>query len=172
MMESAREGEIVLGVDPGLGTTGWGILRYADGKTVYVDSGCIRTYPNEPVSVRLGKIYRDLQEVMTRFAVTECAVESGFVGRDPLSALALGQARAAAILAAQTHGVTVATLAPREIKMAVTGRGSAVKQQVAFMVGKMLGLQFDEGEQDISDALAVALCSVLRKKEPAEGAPR
>jgi crossover junction endodeoxyribonuclease RuvC len=169
-MASAQNGGIVLGVDPGLGTTGWGIVRWAEGKAVYVDSGCIRTYSNQPIGGRLEQIFRGLQEVMARFAVTECAVESGFVGRDPLSALALGQARAAAVLAAQMRGVPVEPLAPREVKMAITGRGSAVKQQVAYVVGKMLSLQFDEGEEDVSDALAVALCRVLRRTSDAGAA--
>jgi crossover junction endodeoxyribonuclease RuvC len=83
-----------------------------------------------------------------------------------MSALLLGQARAAAILAAETKGITVETVAPREIKMAVTGRGSSTKAQVGFMTGKLLGLEFDEGEEDVSDALAAALWLVMRPRHP------
>lgn len=157
----AEPEEIILGIDPGMGITGWGIVRLARGRMSYVDSGRIRTYPNQPAGSRLAKIYRELQAVITRFAITGCAVESGYVGRSPMSALQLGQARAAAVLAAETCGLTTEMLAPREIKMAVTGRGAAAKSQVAYVVGKMLGLQFDDGEEDISDALAVALCKAM-----------
>jgi crossover junction endodeoxyribonuclease RuvC len=170
---TAQDSEVVLGVDPGLGTTGWGVVRWARGRISYVDSGRIRTYPRELIGRRLEKIFRELQEVMARFSVTACAVESGYVGRGALSALQLGQARAAAVLAAETRGLPAETLAPREIKMAVTGRGSAAKGQVAYVVGKMLGLAFDEGEEDVSDALAVALCRALRSRRAvATGAAR
>lgn len=164
MTAAVQDDEVVLGVDPGLGTTGWGVIRWARGKAAYMDSGRIRTYPNQPIGHRLEKIFRELQDVMARFAVTACAVESGFVGRSAQSALQLGQARAAAVLAAELRGIPVDCPAPREIKMAVTGRGSAAKQQVAYVVGKMLGLQFDDGEEDVSDALAVALCRILHKR--------
>lgn len=159
-----QDSEVVLGIDPGLGTTGWGVVRLTRGRVSYVDSGRIRTTSNQPIGRRLERIFRELQEVMARFAVTACAVESGYVGRSPLSALQLGQARAAAVLAAETRSLAAEALAPREIKMAVTGRGSAAKGQVAYVVGKMLGLAFDEGEEDVSDALAVALCRALRSK--------
>jgi crossover junction endodeoxyribonuclease RuvC len=162
-----QDSEVVLGIDPGLGTTGWGVVRRTRGRVSYVDSGRIRTNSSQPVGRRLERIYRELQEVMARFAVTACAVESGYVGRSPLSALQLGQARAAAVLAAETRGLAAEALAPREIKLAVTGRGSAAKGQVAYVVGKMLGLAFDEGEEDVSDALAVALCRALRSKRGA-----
>ena len=173
MTVTAQDSAVVLGIDPGLGTTGWGVVSWSRGRAAYVDAGRIRTYPNQPIGRRLEKIFHELQEVMTRFSVTACAVESGYVGRSPLSALQLGQARAAAVLAAETRGLPAEALAPREIKMAVTGRGSAAKGQVAYVVGKMLGLAFDEGEEDVSDALAVALCRVLRSRRAvAAGAAR
>jgi crossover junction endodeoxyribonuclease RuvC len=127
-----------------------------------LDSGKIRTDSHQPLGQRLTKIYGGLQQVLRRHDVTGCAVESGFVGHGPQSALLLGQARAAAVLAAENAGVSVDVLAPRQIKMAVTGRGSASKEQVSFMVGKLLGLEFDKGEEDISDALAAALCRILQ----------
>jgi crossover junction endodeoxyribonuclease RuvC len=154
-------------VDPGLGTTGWGVIRSTGGRITYVDSGKIHTYPKQLIGRRLEKLFTELQQVAERYKVTGCMVESGFVGRSPMSALQLGQARAAAVLAAETKGIPVATLAPREIKMAITGRGSAAKEQVGFMVGKMLGLQFDAGEEDISDALATALCGAMRSRHSA-----
>jgi len=152
----------VLGVDPGLGTTGWGVVRHAAGRLTYLDSGKIRTDSRHPLGQRLSKIFGGLQDVLKAHQVTGCAVEAGFVGHSPQSALLLGHARAAAVLAAETSGIPVDVLAPRQIKMAVTGRGSASKEQVSFMVGKLLGLEFDRDEEDISDALAAALCRILR----------
>jgi crossover junction endodeoxyribonuclease RuvC len=159
--------EVILGVDPGLGTTGWGVIRAVGGRLSYVDSGKIHTYSTQPMSRRLGKLFTELQRVAGEHHVTGCAVESGYVGKSPMSALQLGQARAAAVLAAEIKGIPVENLAPREIKMAITGRGSAAKSQVGFVVGKMLGLEFDEGEEDISDALAAALCGALRMSRKA-----
>ena len=162
--------EIVLGVDPGLGTTGWGVVRARAGQFTYIDSGRIRTKPDEPIGQRLDKLFRELQTVGIKHHVTRCAVESGFVGNSPISALKLGQARAAAVLASEVRGIHVQDLSPREIKMAVTGRGSASKSQVSYMVSRILGLEFDKGEEDISDALAAALCSAMRGKFEANGA--
>jgi crossover junction endodeoxyribonuclease RuvC len=166
------EGGIVLGIDPGLGCTGWGVIRITRGRIQYLDSGRVRTYPKEGTGARLKKIFETLQGVARQFRVTACAVESGYVGQSPISSLALGQARAAAILAGETAGLTVTMLAPREVKLAVTGRGGAAKEQVAFLVGKMLGIEFDSGESDIADALAVALCLVLHHQRKSESATR
>jgi crossover junction endodeoxyribonuclease RuvC len=155
---------LVLGVDPGLGTTGWGVVKAEPRRFVYVDSGFIRTNASMPEGERLTEIYNQLQTVAQKFNVEACAVESGFVGRGPQAALKLGQARAAAVLAAESLNIPVTVLAPREVKMAITGRGGASKGQVAYLVGKMLSLVFDEGEEDVSDALAVAISSVMRQR--------
>ncbi len=162
--------EIVLGVDPGLGTTGWGVIRAGGGRFTYINSGRISTRPSEPMSVRLDKLFRELQQIAGHHKVTQCAVESGFVGKSPISSLKLGQARAAAVLAAVTRQVPVHDVAPREVKLAITGRGSATKSQVSFMVSRLLNLQFDEGEEDISDALAAALCVGMRQQSRVAGA--
>jgi crossover junction endodeoxyribonuclease RuvC len=154
--------ELLLGVDPGLGTTGWGVVKASHGRLTYVDSGRVRTTTRQPMGERLRGIFSDLQDVADRFNVTICGVESGYVGAGARSALLLGHARAAAILAIETKGIPVTLLAPREVKMAVTGRGAASKGQVSYMVGKLLGIEFDKGEEDISDALAIAICLALR----------
>lgn len=151
-------------MDPGLGTTGWGVIRASGGKITYVESGCIRSTSKERDGDRLRKIMTGLQDVIRQYHVTACAVESGYVGAGARSALGLGQARAAAILAAEMLNIPAATLAPREIKMAITGRGAAAKSQVGYVVGKMLGIAFDAGEEDISDALAVAICRALHSQ--------
>lgn len=164
--------EIILGIDPGLGTTGWGVVKRSRGRIVYLDSGRIRTRPAMPLGERLQILFRELQQTVKRFEPSACGVEDGYVGRSAQSALKLGHARAAAILAVETLGVPVQGIAPREVKLAVTGRGSAAKEQVGYVVGKMLGLEFDAGEEDISDALAVALCRALRGTANGKPAPR
>ena len=144
-------------------TTGWGVVQSAGTKFSYVDSGKIHTYSKHRMGERLTTIFTELQAQIVRFKVTDCAVESGYVGRSQLSSLQLGQARAAAILASERMGIPTECIAPREAKMAITGRGSAAKEQVSYVVGKMLGIEFDKSEEDISDALAIALCHLLRK---------
>lgn len=153
-----------MGVDPGMGTTGWGILGSAKGNLKYLDSGRISTSPSEPSGERLSKLFRELQRVARQHRVALCGVESGFVGRSAQSALKLGQARAAAVLAAQTLMIPVRDVSPREVKLAVTGHGGASKEQVGYMVGKLLNLEFEPNESDISDALAVAICVALERQ--------
>lgn len=153
-----------MGIDPGLGTTGWGIIQGENGRVKYISSGKIRTSADKPTGQRLVRLYRELQEAARRYNVHRCVVESGYVGRSPQSALKLGQARAAAVLAMENLEIPVLDAAPREIKMAVTGRGSAAKEQVSYIVGQMLGLTFSSGEEDISDALAAALFLLLRQE--------
>ena len=161
---------IVLGVDPGLGTTGWGVVQSGGGKFTYIDSGKISTSPSEVIGRRLDKLFRELQRVAQTHEVTRCAVESGFVGKSAMSALKLGQARAAAVLAAEVRDIPVFDVTPREIKMAITGHGSAAKSQVSYMVSRILGIEFDRGEEDISDALAAALCCAMRDRSRAVAA--
>ncbi len=124
--------EIILGVDPGLATTGWGVVKATAGHVVYVDSGKFHTTPRQSMGQRLEHLFSGLQQVVTSHHVTECAVESGYIGPNAVSALALGHARAAAMLAAETRGVPVVSFAPREIKQAVVGRGGATKAQVGL----------------------------------------
>jgi crossover junction endodeoxyribonuclease RuvC len=158
---STGSDDVLLGVDPGLGTTGWGVVKASRGRFVYVDSGRVRTTTRQLMGERLRGIFSELQRVADHYHATVCGVESGYVGAGARSALLLGQARAAAILSMETKGIPVTLLAPREVKLAVTGRGAASKAQVSYMVGKLLGLEFDAGEEDISDALAIAICLAL-----------
>ncbi len=143
-------------------------MRAVGGRIAYVASGRVRTDSRLPLGRRLAKIFTELQRVVSEYGVTACAVESGYVGRSAQSSLQLGQARAAALLAVEMQGVSADSVTPREIKMAITGRGSAAKDQVAYMVGKMLRLEFEKGEQDISDALAAALCRLLHSNRAAQ----
>lgn len=149
--------EIIIGIDPGLTCTGWGVVRKKGASVVYVDSGRLRTKASEPMAERLSYLFSEIANVCRKYDVTRGAVEAGYVGTGALSALKLGQARACAVLAIQETAGQVMDIAPREVKMAVTGNGASSKQQVSYMVGQMLGLEFERGEEDISDALAIAI---------------
>jgi len=153
------EVETILGIDPGLTCTGWGVIRKTGTKLIYVSSGKLRTKPVQPMAERLGYLFDEIAGICRTYDVTRGAVEAGYVGTGAMSALKLGQARACAVLAIQQTTGAVQDIPPREVKMAVTGSGASSKQQVSYMVGQMLGLEFDRGEEDISDALAIAIAA-------------
>ena len=155
---------IIMGIDPGLGTTGYGVIETIGQTRRYQTSGTVRTNPASPGVTRLTQIIDKLRSVISQEKVQCIAVESGYVGRNAQTALKLGQARAAALLSGRLEGTDVFEYAPREVKMALTGRGSAAKSQVQFIVGKLLGITFDDSEEDISDALALAICHSMRSE--------
>jgi crossover junction endodeoxyribonuclease RuvC len=155
---------VIMGIDPGLAITGYGTIELAHRSLRYRISGLVRTDSSAPTPVRLAKIVRRLRAIIVQERVNCISVEAGFVGQNAQTALKLGQARAAALLAGQFEGIELYEYAPREVKMALTGRGSAAKKQVQFFVQQILGLIFDPGEEDISDALALAICHAMRSQ--------
>jgi len=145
----------ILGIDPGLRITGFGLI-VCEGKTLrYVTSGCIRT-SGESLPTRLGIIARDLAHVIREEAPTEVAVEKVFVNVNPASTLLLGQARGAAISAAVIADLPVAEYTALQVKQAVVGHGKAAKHQVADMVRRLLDLP-GVPSADAADALACAI---------------
>ncbi len=146
----------VLGVDPGYRVTGYGLVRTDGLQNEPLDFGCIRTGEGD-VALRLQRIFSGLSEVISRFHPDVAALEEVFLARNPSTALKLGQARAAAILAAAGEKIPVREYAVRSIKQAVTGSGRADKAQVQYMVRQLLNLDGPLPE-DAADALAVALC--------------
>lgn len=147
---------IILGVDPGSRITGYGIIRVEGRHTEYIDSGCIRV-GEKPMAERLRVIFQSLVTLIAEFRPEEFAIEQVFMARNPDSALKLGQARGAAIVAAATNGLEVHEYSARQVKQAVVGSGSAVKAQVQHMVQVLLGLS-RKPQEDAADALAIALC--------------
>jgi len=146
---------IVLGVDPGSLATGYGVV--STGPVVrMLAGGVIRTRSQAPLAERLLTIYTSLTEVIAANDPDVMAVEALFNARNPRSSLILGHARGAILLAGAQAGLAVSEYAPREVKQAVTGNGAAAKEQVRFMVMRLLRLQ-QEPPLDQSDALAVAL---------------
>ncbi len=146
----------ILGIDPGSRITGYGIVRMEGMHGRYLTSGCIRLNPGLPLAERLRAIYQSLGEIIRTHEPDEMAVEQVFMHRNPDSALKLGQARGAAILAGAMAGLPVAEYAATAIKQAVVGSGGADKQQVQHMVCALLQLP-GKPQADAADALAVAL---------------
>lgn len=146
----------ILGLDPGSRVTGFGVVESAGGRTVYVESGCIRV-GKDALGERLGRIFEGVQTLVTQYAPDEMAIEQVFVYRNADSALKLGQARGAAICGAVAGGLAVAEYSPARIKQAVVGKGNAAKTQVQHMVQALLKLPAVP-QADAADALAVALC--------------
>jgi crossover junction endodeoxyribonuclease RuvC len=147
---------IILGIDPGSRLTGYGIIKRVGSKTEYLGSGCIRMQ-GDPLAPRLKQIFDGVSEIIAQFSPTEFAIEQVFMAKNPDSALKLGQARGAAIVAATCHDLPVAEYSARQIKQAVVGKGNADKSQVQHMVTYLLKLTASP-QADAADALAVAIC--------------
>ena len=146
----------ILGIDPGLVTTGFGILDKTGNRLYYVTSGCIKT-PGGELAHRLKSILDGLQEVIATHAPAQVAIEKVFVNANPQSTLSLGQARGTAICAAVLHGLPLAEYTALQVKQAVVGNGHARKEQVQDMVRRLLKLA-GAPSPDAADALACAIC--------------
>jgi crossover junction endodeoxyribonuclease RuvC len=147
----------ILGIDPGLVVTGYGVVEKQGSTLVYIASGRIRSDPSEPLAARLASILAGLAEVIGTFRPTEAAVEKVFVNVNPQSTLLLGQARGAAICAAVTARLNVAEYTALQVKQSVVGQGHARKEQVQEMVKRLLQLP-GHPSPDAADALACAIC--------------
>lgn len=149
---------IILGIDPGLAHTGWGVVETRGSVCRARAYGCVTTTADEPIDLRLGRICRTLSEVIEKYGPTELAIESIYFGENTKSAIATAQARGAAIVACSTAGLTVGEYTPMQIKQAVVGTGAADKRQVTYMVRSILALDHDPRPDHAADALAAAVC--------------
>jgi crossover junction endodeoxyribonuclease RuvC len=147
---------LILGIDPGLRSTGFGVIEHAGGKLRYITSGCVKSGAGE-LAVRLKSILDGMAEVIDSNRPQEVAIEKVFVNVNPQSTLLLGQARGAAICAAVIAGLPVAEYTALQVKQAVVGKGHAKKEQVQHMVRRLLALPGDPSP-DAADALACAIC--------------
>ena len=147
----------ILGIDPGLQSTGFGIIEKTGPRLAYVASGRIRTESRETLPQRLGVVFASVQEVIAHYQPSEAAIEEVFLNRNPWSTLLLGQARGAAIAALTTSGLAVTEYGTMQIKKAVVGQGRATKDQVCHMVVRLLQLNANP-QSDAADALACAIC--------------
>lgn len=154
---------IVLGIDPGTAVTGYGVVsRAQDGAIALSECGVIRTASSAPLPERLRDIYEGVSELMDRHRPDAVAVEGVFFGKNVRTAVVLGHARGAILVAAALRQIEVAEYPPSEVKSAVVGHGRATKDQVAFMVQRLLRLREPPRPDDAADGVAVALCHCYR----------
>jgi crossover junction endodeoxyribonuclease RuvC len=147
----------IIGIDPGLRRTGWGVVDSEGSRLSFVAAGTILPDDKAPLAERLCAIHDRLFEVLTAFAPNEAAVEATFVSKDAAATLKLGQARGIAMLVPARAGLPVAEYAPNAVKKSVVGAGHAEKRQIRMMVAMLLPkAQFDT--DDSADALAIAIC--------------
>jgi crossover junction endodeoxyribonuclease RuvC len=156
---------LVLGIDPGTATTGYGLVRETeDGSLLEVAHGVILTPAKMAMPERLALLYDKLQEVILLHRPDSSAVEELFFQRNVKTAISVGQGRGVVLLALAQAGLPVAEYAPNEIKQAVTGYGGADKRQIQEMVKMLLGLAEPPKPDDAADALAVAICHLHSMK--------
>jgi crossover junction endodeoxyribonuclease RuvC len=146
----------ILGLDPGLGTTGWGIVEADGNRLAHIANGQVRTDSGAPLAERLARLADQLESLVVVQRPDAAAVEEVFVNKNPQSTLKLGQARGVALMVAARAGIDVGEYAPRLVKKAVVGIGNAEKTQVHAMVARLLpGVKI--AGPDSADALAVAI---------------
>lgn len=151
---------IVLGIDPGLANTGYGVVTRDGPRLTALDGGVIQTRAGVAIERRLTTIAERIREILDEHNCDAMALEQLYFGQNVHSAFAVGQARGVTMLAAGERGVPCFSYTPQKIKSAVCGHGRAAKDQVARMVQTLLGLPQVAGSDHASDALAVAICHV------------
>ena|ERR1043166_7423385 len=147
----------ILGIDPGLRRTGWGVIGCAGNRLMYVACGSVETDDKSSLAERLVAIHDGLARIVHEFRPDEAAVEATFVNRDATATLKLGQARGIALLVPARAGVSVAEYAPNLVKKTIVGAGHGEKAQIRMMVGVLLP-KADPQSEDAADALAIAVC--------------
>jgi crossover junction endodeoxyribonuclease RuvC len=147
----------IIGVDPGLASTGWGVVELSNGKPKYIAHGCIETSAEESGPVRLDRIYRAFLKVLRKHKPAEAAMESLFFGKNISSAMVVAEARGVLRMALGSKGIPVRELAPNAIKKAVTGVSKADKKQIQEMVRVILGLPEIPKPDHAADALGAAI---------------
>ncbi|MEZ4676538.1 MAG: crossover junction endodeoxyribonuclease RuvC [Caldilineaceae bacterium] len=160
-----RFSRIVLGIDPGTAITGYGVVgETARGDFELLACGVIRTAADVEMHLRLLEIFQDIQGLIAEFEPQEMAVEKLFFGRNVTTAITVGQARGAVLIAAAQHGLELAEYTPAEVKQAITGYGSADKRQIQEMVQRVLNLPHPPHPDDAADGVAIAICHLQRTR--------
>jgi crossover junction endodeoxyribonuclease RuvC len=161
----------LLGLDPGLRITGWGIVSVDGNRLRHVADGAVKVAADGSLADRLSRLYRGLADILAEYAPDEAAIEETFVNRNPASTLKLGQARGVVLLAPALAGLPVHEYAANLIKKSIVGTGHAGKDQVAMMVRTLLPGASPSGA-DAADALAVAICHAHHRDGPGRKAAR
>lgn len=158
---------IVLGIDPGTANTGYGVVK-SDGRgpATLLECGVIRTRARDPLPARLHEIYEGVEELIARHKPDALSIEDVFYAKNVRTTVVLGHARGVVLLAAQQRGLDIHEFPPAEIKKAVVGRGGATKDQVQFMVARLLRLKSVPQPSDAADGVAAALAYVMGARVP------
>ena len=155
---------IILGIDPGLTTTGFGILSTKNDQTKIIDYGIIQPNRKDTLSNRLYSIYEDIEELIKTFSPNILSIEDIFYGRNVKSAFYLGQARGVAMLCAAKHNMPVFEYSAKKVKQAITGNGNADKTQLQYMIKQIFKLKHLPEPLDASDAIGIALWHINQIK--------
>jgi len=148
----------ILGIDPGLVCTGFGVIESSNNNLKVVDFGIIKADPKDSLSQRLKTIYDDVKEIVEMYKPSIMSIEEVFCGKNVKSALLLGHARAVPMVLSANYNMPVYEFSSRRIKQSITGNGNATKEQVQFMVKNILLMDSLPQPLDASDALAIAIC--------------
>ncbi|MFN8571657.1 MAG: crossover junction endodeoxyribonuclease RuvC [Gemmatimonadaceae bacterium] len=154
---------LILGVDPGTAITGYGLVRGdALGPYTLLECGVIRTHPGDSLSARLSEIHRGICEIIARHQPAALAVEDIFYGKNVRTTVTLGHARGVILLAGQQAGLPIHEFPPASVKKSIVGAGAATKEQVQFMVARLLRLKAAPAPSDAADGVAVAICGLMQ----------
>ena len=148
----------IIGIDPGLVQTGFGIISVSNNQVSLIDYGIIKPTTKDTLANRLLTIFNDVCEIISNYNPHIFAIEDIFYGKNVKSSMRLGQARGAAMVAAASKEIPIHEYSPRKVKQSVTGNGNAHKSQIQFMVKAKLQMDYNPEPIDASDALAIALC--------------
>jgi len=150
---------VVLGIDPGTAICGYGFVECVDGNIQPLHYGAVTTSPKARMQDRLAKIYDNIDLMMKKYKPEVMGIEKLFFGRNSTTAIPVGQARGIVLLAAVKNEVDILEITPNEVKQSITGYGGASKEQVIYMVTKLLHLNEEPKPDDVADALAIAICT-------------
>ena len=148
----------VLSIDPGIRTTGFGIIDSKSSKLSLIACGTINPKVSDNLPLRLNHLFEEAESIINKFSPDIFSIEDMFYSKNVKTAMILGQARGAMIIAAAQANIEIFEYAPRKVKMSVCGNGGASKEQVQYMVMKILNLKEIPGTTDVSDAIAVGIC--------------
>lgn len=156
--------KIILGVDPGLASTGYGVIEVLNGRTKMLDYGCVSTQASTPFDSRLKQIHEQLNKIILQYKPHVLAVEELFFAKNAKTAMLVGHARGVVVLTGIQNGLPIREFTPLQVKQAVTGYGRADKKQMQQMVKILLNLKELPWPDDAADALAVAVCAACHKQ--------
>ena len=160
----AGKSEIILGIDPGTLVMGFGLIQIEGPRILLLEMGVLKLSKFKEHQRRLQLIYNKVQELTRLYSPSEVAIEAPFFGKNVQSMLKLGRAQGVAIAAALSRDIPVIEYSPKKIKMSITGNGNASKEQVAAMLGQVLGIKSQQDYLDATDALGAALCHFYQNR--------